>query len=130
MNPYIENYIQQAAACFPILGKPERAYLAQVTRSVEDYFFLTGPESMDAVIQVFGLPQTVVKGYLSHTDLPHMVSRIRVRKFTRLCVAAALILCLLTALTTAVHFGWQMRALYHLTESNPPTFSTYDGMEP
>lgn len=128
MNSYIESYIKQATAFFPIVGKQEKLYLTRLSHSIEDYFAESEPDSLDTIIQGFGLPQTVVRDYFAHSDTLQIVKRIRVRKFTRICTVTGLILCLMTALLIAVHLSLNLKALHEVEEYNPPTYST-DGTE-
>lgn len=124
MNPYIENYVEQAAAFFPIVGRPEQSYLTQVARSIEDYFSETEPDSMETVIQAFGVPQKLVGEYLAHVDIQNIVKRIRVRKYIRLCIMTCVSLCLMAALLIAVHYGWRLKVLHEVEEYDFPVYST------
>lgn len=123
MNSYIDSYIKQAAAFFPVIGKPERSYLAQLSHSIEDYFSENKPDSPEKLIQVFGRPQSIVRDYLAHSDTQRIVARIRMRKYTRLCAMTVLCLCLMVVLLIAVHFGWQLRALHEVERYDPPVYS-------
>lgn len=123
MNSYIENYVEQAAAFFPIVGKPEQSYLSQFTRSIEDYFAETEPDSMETIIQVFGVPQKIVGEYLAHSDTRNIVKRIRVRKYIRLCIMTFVSLCLMAVLLIAVHLGLNLKASYEIGEYDIPVYS-------
>lgn len=122
MNGYIERYIKQAATFFPIMGKPERLYLEQLNDSIRNHFFWSAPESMDEVIQVFGLPQTAVRDYLTYADLRDVVRRVRVRRMIRLCVVTGFVLCLMAVLFTAVHFSLSLNILYEAESYRPPVY--------
>lgn len=123
MNAYIKNYVEQAAAFFPIVGKPEQSYLSQFARSIEDYFAETEPDSMDTIIQVFGVPQKIVREYLAHSDTRSIVKRIRIRKYIRLCIMTFVSLCLMAALLFAVHLGLNLKGLHEIEEYDYPVYS-------
>lgn len=129
MNGYIEHYMKQASVFFPIVGKPEKSYLVQLAHSIQDYFSETEISSAETIQQVFGPPQAVVKDYLAHSDTQHIMKRIRVRKYLRLCAISILSVCLLVALLIAVHFGWQLYALHETDGYDPPIYAA-DGTLP
>ncbi|MCD7880696.1 MAG: DUF6120 family protein [Clostridiales bacterium] len=128
MNVYIENYIKQATLFFPVVEKTERAYLAQLSRSIEDYFSDQDPSSPEAIVEVFGPPQTAVEHYLASTDTQQLVRRIRVRKYSRLCVTVILSLCLMGALLVATYFGFQVSFLHGTDGYEPPLYSASEGI--
>ena len=129
MNDYIENYIKQATIFFPIIGKTEKTYLVQLSHSIEDYFSETEITSTETIQQVFGPPHTVVKDYLAHSDMQHIMKRIRVRKYFRLCAISTLSVCLLIALLISIHFGWYLYALHETDGYDPPIYAA-DGTLP
>ena len=124
MNVYIENYIKQASLFFPVVEKAEKSYLAQLSRSIEDYFAEQEPTTSEAIVEVFGPPQMAVKQYLVSTDTSQLVRRIRVRKYIRFFVAVLLSLCLIAALVMTVHLGLGIRILQETRGYEPPVFST------
>lgn len=123
MNGYVERYMKQATVFFPIVGKPEQSYLVQLAHSIQDYFGETEITSTETIQQVFGPPQAVVKDYLAHSDAHHLMKRIRMRKYLRLCAISILSACLLAALFIAVHFGWSLYALHEVEGYDPPIYS-------
>lgn len=123
MNGYIQRYIKQATTFFPVVGKPERQYLEQLTRSIQNHFFWSAPESLEEVTEVFGLPQTAVRNYLVHADTKDIVRRVRVRRLIRICAMTVLGLCLMVALCQAVHFALDLKILYEVEGYDPPAYT-------
>lgn len=128
MNVYIENYIKQATLFFPVVGKAERSYLAQLSRSIEDYFSDQNPSSPEEIAEAFGPPQVAVEQYLASTDTQQLVRRIRMRKYIRLCVTVILSLCLMVTLLVATYFGIQIRFLHETDGYDPPLYSASEGI--
>jgi len=126
MNSYTEHYIKKAGAFFPIIGKPEKDFLDQLSRSIEDYYSETGPDSTEAIASVFGPPQTAVKDYLAAADTRQIVRRVCVRKYFRVCVTALLVLCLMAAVLFSIHIALDFKALRQIDGYVIPVF-TPDG---
>lgn len=105
MNPYIKDYLQQAELFFPVLGKPEREWLAHRAEEMEDYFSEQEPSSLDAVQQAFGPPQRMVQEYLAQADTSAVVRRVESKRKTRICAWAASAILLLGVITAGVRVG-------------------------
>jgi uncharacterized membrane protein len=96
-NSYIQTYLEQAKLCFPILGKPERQYLEQFAAMVKARFSEEEPDSMEALVQAFGSPQSVVKDYLNSTDATQVARRACVQKYRTICLSVLAYLALMAA---------------------------------
>ena len=105
MDQYIEKYISEAKTLFHIVGKPEKAYLASLSASVEDYFAEHAPQSIDEIYQVFGPPQNAVKEYLTGTDTSAVVSRVCRRKSLRAIGWAIMAMIFCAALAVIIKCG-------------------------
>ena len=109
MNNYINEYIEQAAAYFPVLGKQEKQYLAKMSNSIEDFFGSSEPESLEDIVAEFKMPQNVAKDYISTLDTSSLVHRIYMRSFLRDCIITVLAI----AIMTATVFGYRTALLNH-----------------
>lgn len=123
MNQYIKRYLKQSSFFFPVMGKEERLFLTQLARSIQDYFGETEPDSLDAVICAFGPPNSVVENYLANSDIQPITKRIRIRNAIRFVVVTFITVCLMAALATAIHFGWQLYALHEIDGYDPPIYA-------
>lgn len=105
MDQYVKKYINQTKKLFPILGKPEKAYLTSLSADVENYFADKSPQSIDEIYQVFGMPQRAVKEYLAGTDTSAVVSRIYKRKVIRTISWAIMAMIFCAALAVIIKCG-------------------------
>lgn len=104
MNDWIKQYIVIVRHLFPIMGKPERAYLKHLGDNMKDFFEEHPPDSMETVISKFGPPEAVVNDYLVSAESDYLLKRMKQAKRWRL-LAACLLVILLAA---AVFFAYRL----------------------
>lgn len=105
MNDGIAKYIKTVHHLFPIMGKPEKAYLKHLGDSLRDCFAEQPPDSMEAVIVRFGPPENVVTSYLVSAEPDYLIRRMKMAKRWRL-LAGFLLVVLLIATVLFVYQLW------------------------
>lgn len=104
MTNYIAEYIKTVRHLFPIMGKPEKAYLRNLGDSIQDFFAEHPPDSTEEVITQFGPPEDVVNSYLASAEPDYLIMRIKRAKLWRILAG-----CSLAVLLVAVAiFSYQL----------------------
>lgn len=94
MNDWIKQYIVIVRHLFPIMGKPEKAYLKHLGDNMKDFFEEHPPDSMEAVISRFGPPEDVVNNYLESVESDYLLKRMKQARRWRLVAACSLVILL------------------------------------
>lgn len=94
MNDWIKQYIVIVRHLFPIMGKPEKAYLKNLGDNMKDFFEEHPPDSMEAVISRFGPPEAVVNNYLESAESDYLLKRMKQARRWRLLAACSLVILL------------------------------------
>ena len=77
MTKLCQQYLSDVKAFFPIMGKPERAYLTKLTATVEDYCIEEKITTVEQIYDGFGHPSEVANTYLTSADTSYFIKRIR-----------------------------------------------------
>lgn len=93
-NDFTHEYISEVKALFPIIGKNERRYLAQLRRNLTDYCEDMPVASINMLYEEFGMPQDAVYTYYSMMDMEQLISLIHMGKMIRRFFLALLIVVL------------------------------------
>jgi hypothetical protein len=96
INVEISGYIKQVKTLLPVNGKRERAFLGELTASVEDYIESSPSVDMRQVRSHFGEPAKVVSEYLSSADSDYLSGQVKRIKHIRIIVFALVALVILS----------------------------------
>lgn len=91
MNNWIKSYLHTVRRLFPMMGRSEKTYLKNLSSSIEDFFEDHPPDSMEEVIEKFGLPEDVVSNYLGSSDPEYLLKRIKIAKRWRVLTICLLV---------------------------------------
>lgn len=94
MRHSIRQYIRRVKQKFPIMGKSERAYIRQLTASIESFFEGNDEATLDMVIRQFGKPEDVVWSYISKLDGTAIREKIIYTRRWRVAAVCSLLLLL------------------------------------
>lgn len=108
MNDWIKQYIVIVRHLFPIMGKPEKAYLKHLGDNMKDFFEEHPPDSMETVISRFGPPEDVVNNYLESAELDYLLKRMKQARRWRLVAACSLVILL----AAVVFFAYRLYVEY------------------
>lgn len=93
MTDWIAEYVKVVRHPFPIMGRPEKAYLEHFSDHISECFEAQPPDSMDAIISQCGTPEDAVRGYLDATEPEYLITRIKnSRRWRRLAICSLVIL--------------------------------------
>ncbi|MCD8051769.1 MAG: DUF6120 family protein [Clostridiales bacterium] len=95
MKDCVKGYLRAVNRLFPIMSKPERAYLAHLKASIRDYFGERQPATVEEVAAAFGSPEQVLADYLDQAEPDYLLRRIRLARRWRVLswvMVAALVL--------------------------------------
>lgn len=80
----------------PVYGKRERAFIAELTSSVEDYIESSPSADGEQIQSRFGKPTGVVSDYLSNADTDYLSEQVKRLKRIRIIVFALVVLVVLS----------------------------------
>lgn len=95
MNKLCRQYHSDIKSFFPIMGKPERKYLSNLMKLVEDYCDEEDVTTLEELYKGFGPPDDVVITYLEHTDTELLMKRIRLTKWIKRGIVIFLLIVLI-----------------------------------
>jgi hypothetical protein len=84
----ISRYIKQAKALLPVYGKRERAFIGELTASIEECFESSSSIDMEQIRSRFGTPPDAVSEYLSNVDADYLLGQVKRIKHIRAIVFA------------------------------------------
>lgn len=96
MKKLAKEYVNNAKALFPIMGKSERNYLKTLEQDVEEYCIESEISSLNELYTSYGSPSDVVHSFYQTVDIDYLLSRLRIAKiikyfFTTLIVSLLVI---------------------------------------
>lgn len=94
MRKLCKQYISNTKKLFPLIGKPERRYLANLATTIHDYCEEENVTSLNDLYEKFGNPQDVINAYYSTKDINYMLKRISISHL----IKRSIIVLLITAL--------------------------------
>ncbi len=83
MNKLCQQYLSDVRAIFPIMGKPERKYLAKLANTVEDYCMEEKAATIEEIYSGFGTPSELASTYFTSVDSSKLIKRIRYTKWIK-----------------------------------------------
>lgn len=92
MNKICKEYMGEIKTLFPIIKKPEKAYINKLASDVEDHCEETGVTSKQELYDNYGMPYEVVSNYLSTVSNDHLMKLLKASKYIRKAVVYLLIL--------------------------------------
>lgn len=95
MTKLCQQYLSDVKAFFPIMGKPERAYLTKLTATVEDYCIEEKITTVEQIYDGFGHPSEVASTYLTSVDTSYLIKRIQLTKWIKRGMVALLLIALI-----------------------------------
>ncbi len=112
MTKLCKQYLSDIKAFFPIMGKPERTYLAKLAENVDDYCIEEKTTTIEEIYDGFGHPSEVASTYLTSVDTSYLIKRIQMTKWIRRGIIALLV----TALIGVSIYGINTYKTYKLLE--------------
>ena len=94
MDKICKQYIKNAKALFPILGKPEKDYFKKLELNINDYCQESSTTSLEKLYKDFGTPSEVANSYFSNVNTDYIVKQIRRTKAIKTTLIAIIILTL------------------------------------
>lgn len=95
MTKLCKQYLSDVKAFFPIMGKPERAYLAKLAENVDDYCMEENVATVKEIYDGFGHPSEVANTYLTSVDTSYVIKRIQLTKWIKRGIIALLLVALI-----------------------------------
>ena len=83
MDNICNQYIRQVKTIFPIMGKKERAYMKNLSSTLEDFCVEESISSLDVLYAQFGTPLDTVNNYFSTWDASTTIKRISTNKWRK-----------------------------------------------
>ncbi len=103
MRRSIRQYIRGVKRKFPIMGKSERAYIRQLTVSIEAFFEGDDTVTPAMVVQHFGKPEEVVNNYISGLDGKAIRDKIVYTRRWRIAALCSLLLSLVIVVLCLIY---------------------------
>lgn len=80
MENLCKQYMKNVKTFFPILRKPEKEYLKNLERTIEDYLEEKSVTSLEELYKDFGTPTDVVHSYYSSVNIDYLLKRLNTAK--------------------------------------------------
>ena len=104
MNKICKEYISDAKKFFPIIGRPERHFLRNVSGDIEDFIETENITSKSELIEKYRKPYEVANNYYcSFFDTDLIVKRIKISKYIKAFVLSLIVIILLSA-SVSIYF--------------------------
>ncbi len=100
-NKEIKTYISEIKMLLPIYTKKERQFLKTFSDNICTYADSNSDSSIEDVVNVFGSPSEIVRGYIDSMELDTLINAIATRRILRKIT----IIILLLAITILALFG-------------------------
>ena len=88
MKNLCQKYISDVKSFFPVMGKEEKKYLANLKNTVEEYCNEENITTIDKLYEGFGYPHDVVCSYYSKTDIQEIIKQISHTKYIKRGISA------------------------------------------
>ena len=88
MKNLCQKYISDVKSFFPVMGKEEKKYLANLKNTVEEYCNEENITTIDKLYEGFGYPNDVVCSYYSKTDIQEIIKQINHTKYIKRGISA------------------------------------------
>lgn len=95
MTKLSQRYLSDVKAFFPIISKPERAYLTKLSEQIEDYCIEKKVTIIEEIYDGFGHPSEVANTYFTSIDTPNLIKRIQLTKWVKRGIVALLFIALI-----------------------------------
>lgn len=95
MTKLCRQYLSDVKTLFPIMGKPEKQYLAKLAISVDDYCLEEQATTVEELYKGFGKPTEVVNNYFMTIEPPQIIGRIRLSQWIKRAIATFLLVALI-----------------------------------
>lgn len=112
MDSLAKQYIKNAKALFPLMGKDEKQYFKKLQINIEDYCEAKSVSSIEELYNDFGSPTDVLNSYFSNVELNYILKRINISKR----IKAALIIIVTFAFISVSSFGLYLYHAYNLMQ--------------
>lgn len=99
MDKLCKQYIKDAKALFPVMGKSEKIFIRKLEYNLRDYCEELTVSSMDGIYKNFGTPAEVVNAYFSSANIDYILKQIKRTRAIK-AVLVALVVVALIAVTT------------------------------
>ncbi|MCD8147588.1 MAG: DUF6120 family protein [Clostridiales bacterium] len=106
MKNCVKQYLRAVRNLFPVMSKPERAYLAHLKTSIQDYFGERQPATMEEIAAVFGSPEQVLGDYLDQAEPEYLLRRVKLARRWRVLTWVMVVALVLAAVFCTWHI-WQ-----------------------
>lgn len=83
MNKICQQYLSEIKTFFPIMGKPEKKYLANLSSLLEDYYIEENVNTVEELYNGFGHPSEIISTYLTSVDTSRLIKRIRLTNWVK-----------------------------------------------
>lgn len=97
MNKLCRQYISEVKSFFPVLGKPEKEYISNLSRTIEEYCEDADITAKEDLYKKIGLPNEVSNTYIKNLDSAYIIKRIKCSNWIkRLSVSLILVAFILS----------------------------------
>lgn len=96
MTKLSQRYLSDVKAFFPVIGKPERAYLTKLSEQIEDYCIEKEVTVIEDIYDGFGHPSEVASTYFTDIDTPDLFKRIQLTKWIKRGIIALFLIALIS----------------------------------
>jgi hypothetical protein len=111
MDKQISRYIKQVKALLPVYGKRERAFIAELSASIEEYMESSPSADIQQVRAHFGEPPKVVSDYFSEADSDYLTNQIkRVRHIRAIVFVVVALIIIAFAVRMGLYYKNYMEA--------------------
>lgn len=110
MNNLCKQYIRNAKALFPVMGKEERKYFKSLELNLQDYCEETSWSSLEELYKNFGTPAEIVNSYFTSVNMDYVLKQIRRTKVIKTILITFVVAALVTMTTccTILYSAYQV----------------------
>lgn len=119
MNKLCKQYISEVKSFFPVLGKPEKEYISNLSRTIEEYCEDADITAKEDLYKKIGLPNEVSNTYIKNLDPAYIIKRIKFSNWIkRLSVSLILVAFILSMI-----YGIRTYCVYKVFEQDALSYS-------
>ncbi|MBE5938285.1 MAG: hypothetical protein E7265_09690 [Lachnospiraceae bacterium] len=104
MNKFQKQYIKEVKSFFPVMGKSERKYIADLSRTIDEYCMDTAISNKEELYKTIGAPNEVACNYINNLEPTVIIKRIRfsnwIKRLSMSIIIALFLYILIHAITT------------------------------
>lgn len=90
-NKIIHRYLREIRIFFPVYRQPEKRYMHDLQRSIEEYAETSENLSFESLVQEFGEPKDLISNYILEQDASALHKAIKTSRYIKVTALTAIV---------------------------------------